>query len=308
MKTVIIILLVCFLCNTVFPQQLPDTAYAGNIILKNPGYKTGKGPLILIDGAHNNFHRADGNFAPLKILLEKDGYNIKSLDSTFTEKRLKDCHILVISNALAANNVGRWYVPVYPAFADEEVRAVKNWVEKGGRLLLIADHMPFAGAANNLANAFGFDFINGFADNNIGGWPPSVFRINDKSLSSFIVTGNNTYEKVDSVASFTGSAFSHPDAAVPVLRFTKKDTVFIADTAWRFNNKTIRQSLESKVMGSVMKSGKGRIAVFGEAAMFTAQRRNENAVGFNAPEAPQNVQFILNVFHWLDGNTPKKQH
>lgn len=305
MKRIVIIFQFCILYNLTFSQQLPDTSYARSISLKSQKYKVGSGPLILIDGSHNNFHRANGNFAPLRILLEKDGYNVKSIDSAFTEKRLKDCHILVISNALAVNNVGRWHVPIYPAFTNEEVRVVKDWVEKGGRLLLIADHMPFAGAANNLAKAFGFDFINGFADNNRGSWPPSVFRIQEKSLGSLISTGKDVTEKIDSIVAFTGSAFSYPTDAIPVLRFTKKDTILVSDTAWRFNNKTIRQSLESKAMGAIMKFGKGSLAVFGEAAMFTAQKRNEDAVGFNAPEAPQNIQFILNLFHWLDGNRQK---
>jgi hypothetical protein len=298
MKQVIMIWLFCFLGKIVFAQQLPDTAYANRINLKKPEHNPGAGPLVLIDGAHNNFHRAYGNFAPLRILLEKDGYKVRSLDSSLNEIRLTECHILVISNALAANNVGRWYVPVYPAFTNEEVNVVKNWVNDGGCLLLIADHMPFAGAANNLAHAFGFDFINGFADNNMRGWPPSVFRVQDKTLNAF--AGSNADEKVDSVAAFTGSAFTYPAVAKPVLLFTKKDTVLISDTAWRINDKTIRQSLESKAMGAVMRSGKGKIAVFGEAALFTAQKRNDDAVGFNAPEAPQNVQFILNLFHWLE--------
>lgn len=302
MKQVIVIWLFCFLGKIIFAQQLPDTAYANKINLKKPAHNPGAGPLVLIDGAHNNFHRANGNFAPLRILLEKDGYNVRSLDSSFNERRLMDCHILVISNALAANNVGRWYMPVYPALTKEEVNVVKNWVDDGGCLLLIADHMPFAGAANNLANAFGFDFINGFADNNMDNWPPSVFRVKDKTLASFVVSGRNASEKIDSVAAFTGSAFSYPAAAIPVLEFSSKDTIAITDTAWRMNDHTIRQSLESKAMGAVMRSGKGRIAVFGEAAMFTAQKRRGDAVGFNAPEAPQNVQFILNLFHWLEGN------
>ncbi len=301
MKQVITIMLFCFLGKTGFTQQLPDTVYAGKINFKKPAHKPGSGPLVLIDGAHNNFHRASGNFAPLRIMLEKDGYNVKSLEIVFSEKGLTGCHILVISNALASNNVGRWYLPVYPAFTKEEVSVVKKWVDGGGSLLLIADHMPFAGAANDLANAFGFDFINGFADNNRGNWPPSVFREKDKTLASFIASGRNAAEKVDSVAAFTGSAFSQPPDAVPVLLFTNKDTIAITDTAWRMNDKTIRQCLETKAMGAVMKSGKGKIAVFGEAAMFTAQKRNEDAVGFNAPEAPQNVQFILNLFHWLEG-------
>lgn len=300
MRSLVFILLFCFWHHAAYTQQVPDTVYARAVNIANPEYKYGKGPLVLIDGAHNNFHRANGNFAPLKILIEKDGYNVKSLDSAISEKKLKGCHILVISNALAANNVGRWYIPVCPAFTEQEVKTIKKWVEKGGRLLLIADHMPFAGAANILANAFGFAYINGFADNNMDGWPPSVFRVKDKSLASFVATGRNTSEKVDSVAAFTGSAFTHPTTATPVLLFTKKDTVIITDTAWRINDKTTRQSLESKAMGAILKFGKGRVAVFGEAAMFTAQLRNNNTVGFNASEAPQNVQFILNVFHWLD--------
>ncbi|MGB0915797.1 MAG: hypothetical protein ACPGVI_06975, partial [Crocinitomicaceae bacterium] len=40
----------------------------------------------------------------------------------------------------------------------EEITFIKNWVKKGGKLVLIADHMPFAGAANDLAKAFGFEF------------------------------------------------------------------------------------------------------------------------------------------------------
>ncbi|HNR17397.1 MAG TPA: hypothetical protein PKG90_12080 [Chitinophagaceae bacterium] len=283
-------------------QQAPDTLFAAKLKLNKTQYDPGKGPVVLIDGAHNNFHRSNGNFAPLKILLEKDGYDIKSLDSSSTKENLSHCHILVISNALAANNVDRWYLPVYSAFTETEVKTIKNWVDKGGRLLFIADHMPFAGAADVLAKAFGFNFINGFADNNMNGWPPSVFRVKDKTMTSSIAEGRNSREKVDSVAAFTGSAFSYPSAAQPVLLFTAKDTVIITDTAWRINDKTIRQSLASKAMGAIMKSGKGRIAVFGEAAMFTAQLRRDDAVGFNAPEAPQNIQFILNLFHWLDTN------
>jgi hypothetical protein len=50
-----------------------------------------------------------------------------------------------------------------------------------------------------------------------------------------------------------------------------------------------------------MKVGRGRIAVFGEAAMFSAQLAgSENEpMGMNAPEAMQNHQLLLNVMHWL---------
>ena len=51
-----------------------------------------------------------------------------------------------------------------------------------------------------------------------------------------------------------------------------------------------------------MKYGKGRIVVFGEAAMFTAQISGKgNKMGMNVKSASQNPQFVLNVIHWLDG-------
>ena len=48
---------------------------------------------------------------------------------------------------------------------------------------------------------------------------------------------------------------------------------------------------------------KGRVAVFGEAAMFTAQLNvwASTKMGMNGPIADQNPQFLLNVMHWLTG-------
>ena len=44
-------------------------------------------------------------------------------------------------------------------------------------------------------------------------------------------------------------------------------------------------------------------AIFGEAAMFTAQLQGpeKNPMGMNQPSAKQNPQFLLNTIHWLDG-------
>ena len=51
-----------------------------------------------------------------------------------------------------------------------------------------------------------------------------------------------------------------------------------------------------------MPQTKGRVAIFGEAAMFTAQLagRNQFKVGMNSDEAPENYKLLLNVVHWLD--------
>ncbi|MEZ4998473.1 MAG: hypothetical protein R2758_13765 [Bacteroidales bacterium] len=56
-----------------------------------------------------------------------------------------------------------WYKPVYSAFTPKEIETVRKWVEGGGSLFLIADHMPMGGADKEMAAAFGFGFTDGFA-------------------------------------------------------------------------------------------------------------------------------------------------
>ena len=55
------------------------------------------------------------------------------------------------------------------------------------------------------------------------------------------------------------------------------------------------------LQGVLLRPGKGRLAVFGEAAMFSAQTSGPTRFGFNDPTAPQNAQFVLNTLHWLSG-------
>jgi hypothetical protein len=72
-------------------------------------------------------------------------------------------------------------------------------------------------------------------------------------------------------------------------------------TAWEFSKDTPAISGENLVQGAYMNYGKGRVVIFGEAAMFTAQRQGKNKMGMNQQSAAQNFQFMLNVMHWLDG-------
>jgi hypothetical protein len=71
--------------------------------------------------------------------------------------------------------------------------------------------------------------------------------------------------------------------------------------AWQFTEQTPRVAVEGWCQGATLRFGKGRVALFGEAAMFTAQLAGPNRapVGMNAPQAPQNAQFLLNVVRWL---------
>jgi len=283
-------------------QQIPDTTFVFSIV--QPAYQQAKGPVVLIDQAHNNFHTCEGRFSPFAKLLMQDGYHISGLDKPILSLDiLKGCKILVIANAINQVNTDEWILPTPSAFSKEEIEIIKEWVKKGGSLLLIADHMPFAGAASDLGKAFGFEFINGFAFTGTGTWPPSVFSVkNNTLLKSPVISGIKDYEKIDSVATFTGSAFKAPKDAISIFGFQSGHYSLQPDTAWNFNTKTPKQDLANYCQGAILETGKGKVAVFGEAAMFTAQLVNGNMrVGFNSETAPQNAQFVLNLIHWLDG-------
>jgi len=56
------------------------------------------------------------------------------------------------------------------------------------------------------------------------------------------------------------------------------------------------------LQGATLELGEGRIAMFGESGMFSAQLSATTSVfkqGMNNAEALDNLQFTLNVVHWL---------
>ena len=282
-------------------QQIADTSYSPVIL--DPVYNTGRGPVVYIDEAHHNFHTKDGRYQAFAKLLERDGYQVQANAVNFTEKSLSQCNILVISNALNERNVEDWFLPTPSAFTTLEIQAVRSWVASGGSLFLIADHMPMAGAAHDLAAVFGFEFTNGFVfDTTSQG--PIIFSVEDRTLHESIVTGGrNVHETVDHVATFTGQGFNIPEDATPVLTFGGHCINALPDTAWVFDNSTVRMPATGFSQGAYKRYGNGRVAAFGEAAMFTAQLAGPNGVktGMNQEIANQNFQFLLNLIHWLDG-------
>jgi hypothetical protein len=102
---------------------------------------------------------------------------------------------------------------------------------------------------------------------------------------------------------FTGSAFQVDGSAQSLLVLDSSQVLLIPETAWQFKPETPRLSAVGWLQGATLKFGKGRVAVFGEAAMFSAQLAgpNRQPVGMNSPQAPQNYRFLLNVMHWLLG-------
>ena len=284
-------------------QQVPDTNFKPPIAA--PAYKEGRGPVVLVDEAHNNFHTAYGRYLAFADLLRRDGYRVVPNTSPFTREALKRGRVLVIANAVNAQNVTNWTLPNPSAFSDEEVAAVREWVKRGGALFLIVDHMPMPGAAEKLGAAFGARWSNGFAVDEKVSANPLVFKRDDGTLKEHKITrGRREEEKVETVATFTGSAFKIEGGdAEPLLVLRPQIVSLEPETAWQFKPETKRLPVGGWYQGAVLRYGKGRVALFGEAAMFTAQLAgpNRTPAGMNTPVAAHNPRFLLNVLHWLSG-------
>jgi len=287
-------------------QQVADPDFKPAI--EKPAYAPGKGPVVLVDEAHFNFHTASGRYQAFADLLRRDGYVVVASREKFRRESLKEGRILVIANALSERNQTNWSPPIDRGFTDDEVVAARAWVDGGGSLMLIVDHFPMPAIADNLARAFGVQFHNGYAVDPQAPPGPLVFRRADNSLADHLVTrGRFANERVESVATFTGSAF-RMERSEPLLSFLDPQSFSYTPKVFGqpFNQDTPRTPIQGWLQGAVTRRGRGRVAVFGEAAMFSAQLAGPQKapMGMNAPVAKQNSQFLLNVIHWLSGSLP----
>jgi hypothetical protein len=297
MRAVLPCLAVLALAGPAQAQQTADPD--ADLTVAHPAFRN-PGPRVVIDGGHHNFHTVDGRYAPFAGVLRNDGLTVAGSTGRLDEAALRGVAILVIANPLAELNApDRWYLPTPSAFTAEEIAAVRRFVERGGGLLLIADHMPFAGAAHELGAELGVEFVNGFA---FSAPPdasprPDLFTRENGGLLDDPVVAN-----VHRVRTFTGSAFTVRAPGVrPLLRLGRGWTVLVPDTAWVFGPRTPTTPGEGKLQGALLELGRGRVAVFAEAGMFTAQVAGPEQVrtGLRAPGAEENKQFLLDIVRWL---------
>lgn len=296
-------------------QQVPDRAFRPPV--PRPAYATANGPRLCLDEAHHNFHTLADRFWAFGELARRDGYRVGPIRTQFAEPALGACDLLVISNALlSGEDWSKYPTPTPSAFTDDEISAVRAWVERGGRLLLIADHMPFAGAAAKLAATLGASFTDGFAYKAAPAdateaaitavrATPTLFIPGDGTLPLHPITsGRDSTERVTQVRSFTGQAFRVEGETTAAVMVLPEDFVILEPRyAWQFDASTRHRAVGGWLQSATRRIGSGRVAFFGEAAMFSAQvtGRDKRPMGMNAPFAEQNAQFALNTLHWLSG-------
>jgi hypothetical protein len=274
-----------------------------------------KGALVVVDEAHFNFHTIGGRYRRFAQVLEQDGYLVRPGTSRFSMAALRETRILVVANALSIRNgdQANWSPPIWSAFTAGEITAVQEWVHGGGSLLLIADHLPFAGAAQKLAAAFGFELINGYAldrreiqlatldrpfvfarDNNV----PADGKLADHAITN----GRNSSEHVDHVMTFMGAAFRTRVPASPILVFGDFIASYQTETFGKLSAATPSLPATRLMQGAARRYGKGRVVLFSEAGLFAVQIQRGKPAGMNHPGARENRQLLLNTMHWLDGS------
>jgi hypothetical protein len=297
MKLIAICIFLALTCLPAFGQQQADPEFDTSV--ESPAYKK-VGPRVMFDEAHHNFHTTDGRYKPFVDLLTKDGYNVIRNRQSFSKTRLSGFKILVISNALGAEEYDDEGADK-PAFNDDEIAAVADWVKGGGALLLIADHAPFGGAAAALASRFGVDMSKGYTfdpQNSVAGNPTQLIFSRDNKLLAMhpITEGRNENERVKLVRSFTGQSLKGPEGSIDILKLSDSAT-----DKPTFQNET-SVSAAGRAQAIALKFGKGRLVVHGEAAMLSAQisGAEKRTMGMNTP-GNDNKQYALNLMHWLSG-------
>jgi hypothetical protein len=302
-------LLVSVACCTVcVSQQVPDPTFKASV--DHPAY-VDKHPRVLFDEGHFNVHTTTGSYKTFADLLASDGYKIETTDKPFSAETLAGHDVLVVANPRGAAQRSE-----KPAFTDQECDAVRDWVKRGGALLLVVDHYPTGHAAALLAQRFDVDLSKGTTVDRANAPPGAVggeilFSRDNKLLSDHAIThGRNDQERVNRVVTFTGQSLKGPDgsAALLVLANTAMDRLpndGAASPARRrgpaaANVPQVPAAGRSQAIA--MQFGEGRIVVLGEASQLSAQLTGprQNPMGMNFAEC-DNRQWAINIMHWLTG-------
>jgi hypothetical protein len=284
-------------------QQVPDTSF--DVSVASPAFVK-RHPRVVLDEAHHNFHTATGRYLPFAELLRHDGCQVVAGREPFSEKSLQGVNVLVIANALGHEDMDD-SAAANAAFTPAECAAVRTWVERGGSLLLIADHAPMGAAARSLGEAFGVDMSNGYTVDTVQAVERNPTRIafeEGRGLAEDhpIVRGRAPEERVHRVVSFTGQSLAGPAAATKLLRLSDQSEDLLVGLGQASPDVPAekRRSAAGRSQGLALTHGKGRVVVLGEAAMMTAQLAGptRTPMGMNA-KGSDDRQFVLNVVRWL---------
>ncbi|HEX8172032.1 MAG TPA: DUF4350 domain-containing protein [Thermoanaerobaculia bacterium] len=266
-------------------QQVADPEFDARVA--SPRYARSH-PRLLFDEGHHNVHRTSTTYKAFADLLANDGFRIETNSERFTARSLAPYRVLVIAGALgaplddpAANA---------PAFTPDEVAAVRDWVRRGGGLLLLTDHEPVASAEAALTEAFGIVPSRRVVVDSEHAMPrmhPSnvVATRENGLLAAHAITAG-----AQRVMVFGGQA----------LRFPRGATILIRTGAQARNDDG--GAVDGNAQAGALRYGRGRVVVTADMGMLSAQLFTENGTtspwGMNVPGI-DNRALVLGIAHWL---------
>ena len=233
------------------------------------GPRAGNG-AILFDAAHGNRHDAGSESAPgsldwLAFAAREARIGVHRSSAPFSAHILDGVDLLVIGAAATP-------------FSRPETDAIADWVRRGGSLLLLTDHEPFASPSEALAARFGVGMS---LEMIAGDVPGSNRREFQRALAP-------SGDEVGLARTYGGQALWRGNG----MRLLPLEATIPAA-----NGGTITAGAPA-AQTLAFAYGRGRIVVSGESALFGAQRNERGPVGVNDGET-HNEAFVLAAVRWL---------
>lgn len=264
---------------------------------KTPAYKKGTGSTIYVDQFHANPNLKSELFS-LQKALKNDGYNIQPFLNDFSEQSLKDVHYLILPQPLTPT-VNGWKIDSTEAYTQKEYEALFQWIENGGKLIVLSDYTAMGSRLKTLNNWLNINYYNGIIQEK--GMPvPTEYTLAEKSLvERFYVNGRTNLEAIESIYSFGGAAFETKDEH-KLLNLTESQNAELV--TFSVSNTDVINA-NGMTQAAFFKKGEGQVVLISNLNMFQSWIHKEtgNKIGMNNPLAYQNAQFFLNIIHALQG-------
>lgn len=291
-----------FISTFSFGQMLNDSPFNASIL--NPKYKKQKGPNILIDAGHHNFIVELGLIKPFVDLSTNDGYQPKIDSGVFTSAYLANYQMVLITPAMPFKFGSKKEVTTEITFTPDELIALKDWVTKGGSLIMLSEHAPIDKSMTPLFNTFGIQLSIGAVVDSVN-YDTSIKFPNVETILLFnnsngllnsnhpIITGANKNEIVDNIETYTGCALTG-EGYTNIFKLSPSAKIR------KWNASQPSGGGDSQCLAGNF--GKGKVIALGDCNGFTAMYVNTGGKKFSAGMQVEQYdwrQFVLNSLHWL---------
>lgn len=298
LTTVILI----FISTFSFGQMLNDSSFDASV--SRPMYKKQTGPNILIDAGHHNFIVEMGLIKPFVDLSRNDGYKPNIDSGVFTTDYLSKYQMLLISPAMPFKFGSKKEVTTEITFTSEELAALKDWVNKGGSLIILSEHAPIDKSMTPLLNTFGIQSSIGAVYDTVNcdttlkvSYFETILRFTSSNTllnkNHPLIKGRNKHELVNNIETYTGCALSESN-------YTNIFKLGSTAGIKKWNGILPSGGGDSQCLAGNF--GEGKIVALGDCNGFTAMYVNSGGkkllAGMQVKEYDWK-QFVLNTLHWL---------